>query len=1696
MSGPKLFHRQSDSDAQSDRWQMAMAQAKASRFLSYFLAGAVGTSTAISGMNINNFGLNSAMAQTASGRVNVPKEDIKVIERKAAEAADAFRSYIKTGNERQRELFWKIYNTDYKGTPYNQLRTFTKAWYDKMDAVVNDPAVASVYEAFKANAPLGPGVYTDFIDAVYQVRTALGGAVPQTKELDKLIGSVEAAKDKPVKAGSDIARVRELVEGGMDTKTAARRVLMQSAIDSAAAIYGKELTDALLTNIPTERAAMAVDALKNYVLTGDPSQLSVFEGIWYTNESNDTFKKEFIAKFREQVFEAKDEKGDPTPISLVAQSYHNAIKIDPLEFMTFVKNMYTLAATGTADEVDAMMVSFVRSIEPGTLPKGMTSEVAINKMRAEVVGPLLDLVAKGKARQAIESMRQVLQTGDAAAAAEFAKVYDGRFLGERIDENEVFFTEFNRLYKEEIRQSEGTKAKREDRMALRNLVASFERNVLPIAIRDIYTELLKTNPDMDRLETLYGSELVTLVSTNAGNGNLAWIVREDADLATQLERRAALGDQNAMAIKKYDLAGKVNILSRTYAFLATGKILGRSLEDYKTLDDNFEQLSWLSGTPQQVQRELTTRARQNDTFAIAFLSEYQNNAGQVLSAMYKQLMQMRQEAGITQNGFVSAVAGNMEGFQWVVKPVAMIGNEMTTRRYEPVVAKIHQTAGFAYGAFATVLKDVYTELGKGAPDRKKLVDAYGDGLVSLVEANRADLKWLSGNASTIEGGLHIRNDDLTKQLKRYIRSYSPVMFVASVATARTAAMQRGIVRADALDALGFSFLEPAAAKEAEVRPPVIGEGLEDRRRVVEARWKTIENDIADIERQLNYDILKPAKAMLGSKMARWRAENERIRTDARSADNAELDRLEKDQADLMKAMVNGQELRKAVEMAFAMIHLAETGTDISGTIGTATTGTMGMLLKWYESLEGTGKQAVISDVVAAVLNRARPELYDFVGSMNDRGFFQAITATYAMTQGRGGMDRVGLMSVYGPEFVSLVEQNTAVLKILESTSVIQGGMASMTLDQNELFGAIAIRCYRAIANPQGTENRETMVALFGEEFVKAVEKNRNAFASLGRAGAGLSDVMAVFGKMDDSGKTAFWGAYSSAYKKSMGRLMQLYRNQDEALFNAMSNIYGVLIRPPREGAPKGTREEYGKNVANLRIMYGDELVAALAKNLKALRFLESPMATAEEMRKLEPAALAALNDAFEKGPGLSRTNFMTNFRHVADIAPRAYLQIKNAMAYNNPTDKLGLGFTQAVGFYRQEFGANDYLFNQYVNMPLLNENLTKLARFGNMPASIKTPEEMAVFLSSEEGQQLVATGRRTFESIKTEYLMQRQQQNFNPETGDFTNEAVTTLTNELSIIDALYIGVALTEIQGTASAFGPMAGAEFMNTLLVIAHRDPYLVGPYILQVVPALIQVSQDEETLMTGLMAFRTIFSTRYAEGLRGMSYSTAIIRQYFLDYFKNIDAKLPEIVSMFDHSNIEDELRQIPESRTDEGFLSPNYYRYKPGWWQYQGNTIPMLYGQPGEPLNLLPQPTMPTAPYNPVPGRGLVLDSDAMGLFSRVYDQLRPPTDRMFNYGVPAKFRIGALGKSTIIRRLNELAGPMPVDYQDYWLSKQAEVGMFYAAGGAEVQTSDTTTGVSESQAGGGGAAGVVMGITGGAQAFGTVEGRTTTTKTVT
>src|SRR5262249_13379205 len=163
-----------------------------------------------------------------------------------------------------------------------------------------------------------------------------------------------------------------------------------------------------------------------------------------------------------------------------------------------------------------------------------------------------------------------------------------------------------------------------------------------------------------------------------------------------------------------------------------------------------------------------------------------------------------------------------------------------------------------------------------------------------------------------------------------------------------------------------------------------------------------------MERQLRRRILEPARPLLTELIRQWRDRNLRILSSARGPEGNDpqtLERLNAEQANLMNTMLSESDLRKAVEMAFSMIHLAETGGDISRApqipgvpTATADLGGMRTLLDWYRRLTPE-KQGAIRDVVSSVLRRADSQLYDFVVSMYEPGYFAGITRTYRMIKG-------------------------------------------------------------------------------------------------------------------------------------------------------------------------------------------------------------------------------------------------------------------------------------------------------------------------------------------------------------------------------------------------------------------------------------------------------------------------------------------------------------------------------------------------------------------------------------------------------------------------------------------------------------------------------------------------------------------------
>jgi hypothetical protein len=1582
------------------------------------------------------------------GPGTVEAEERTRLERMATNAATAFRDYIITGDAARRTEFWNIYNTSFGGATVHDNSVFMDRLFSELDRLVGqDSRTRPVLEAFIADRGRlfyflwsNPAHYTDFIDTVHNIRSRLERGIATDDAIARLTERVRSAPTSGT-VPAEVRRVRESVAGGMSMDDAVRAELERESREDASSRYGERLTQEVIQRMPAELARRAAGALREFILTGDTTRRDEFRRIWDANTSQ-AFMTEFTREFRTRI------KEDATigPVVRAWQARHPDPQnpqgpglIDPGEFATTVTNLYRAASEGNAQEVERIRSTYGN----------------------DVADPLLSIVATGMAERSIVLIRRVLESGDSQARDQFASILNGRLVAivndrvvpvSSVDQNDVFWNRFHDLYLQEIAQNG----------RLQSMVRSFGRNILSIAIRDIVSELGRANPDIQRLLSDYRPELVLLIGENIGS--MGWLVRPDADITGEIARRARAEDATAIRLRDMSTPTRFNrahAAGETYIALISERAVRQQLQSagiLEIVEQNFDQLGYLGGTVDEVNAELERRARgrQPDQVAVRLRTAIPRESTARLISMYQRFASARSaRARLTQSygtEFVGFIEQNLGSLYWLLRPVEQIESEMRSRGTEQALRTMFTTTGYSVGTFAQALRDIHTELGRSSSDRSRLTQRYGAELVQFVETNRANLQWLSGDIASIERALQERTDAHTTELKsRWLYGYRPVLLVSAIARSRAAISRGGLARDDARDALGTLFVSTGVSRQAVTTPSVSPQSAEARHTEIESRWRQIEGHMVDIEGQMRYNILEPVRQLLRERIRRWRDENNRIRDEARATqDPAELARLVQAQDTLLnRSMITGGEMRMAVEMAFSMIHLAETGADISrgpvvaGVIPSdIDIGQLRRLRERFRALDPS-KQAVMGEIVSAVMRRADPQLFDFIVAMDEPAYFRAVTRVYGFMQ-RGGPDtRDTLVQVYGEQFVRMMEEQAPNLRVLDSPSAT---VRHLRQGENELFASIVIRVYRAISTPAGSENRENMVRIFGEDFVRAVEANRAQMGRLDAAGAGLSDVQAL-----PSGvRQALQAAYPGAYSRSIGSLLRAYRRQDDRLFYDLGAVYAVLRTRPPASAPEGRRRQFKQRLGELNNTYGEAFVRTVTQHMAQLGpLLESPSSTVADMRRLPADLLESLHSSFEQGAGPGRARFMDNFQYLSDRLPLVYGRLRSSLVFANATDQLGTNFAEVVALYRQEFGSNDYLFRQYLNIELLSRSLQGLARRYDITLppyvadGIDSPEELSRFLQSEAGRALITAGRQAYERIETTYLLERDRANFHPTTGDYSDQNVQNLRNEISILDALYLGIAMERIGGTDSAMGTNGAKAIMNSMLVLAHRDPYLIGPFLLQVVPAIVSVAHDERTLVAAIEAFNNILVQRYEAGTREIAYSTQLNRKYFLGVFEQIGQRLPEVVSQFDHTQLEDELRITPEPRTDEGFLSPLLYRYRPGFWQGEGlEPLPTLYGQQGLPIRLLPRPQMPTSGFLPIPG-GFRLDSGAADLYSSMYDQLRPPVDRMFRQRVPPRFRIGALGASTIIRRLNELFGPMPVDYNDYWLSAYGEAGAFYA-----------------------------------------------------
>ncbi|NYZ74590.1 hypothetical protein H0O00_05580 [Candidatus Micrarchaeota archaeon] len=1578
----------------------------------------------------------------------------------AVQAAQAYRAYIVDANEARWADFWKIYNAnardpqDGKEKALNQNQLFMGTLRNEWDKLKSDSKVAPLLEAY--NDDIGimvPEVKVDFITRVHNIRSELNAIAVSDSEVAAFVKNMDKAK--AVKADTAIGRVRADVRAGMSNEDAARQELMKEqerkAVPDIAERYGKKLTAELASRRPEQQARMAITALHEFMLTGDPGDKTTFRAIFDANPSA-AFLQEFEKQFLERIYP------DPKLTAIIkAYAAKREGEMKPARFTDMVATVYQSAASGNVESVERLRK------DEGT----------------DVVDPLLKLVAHGMAARAMEFMRQVGENGDLIALNAFnailngqlAEVVDGVVQMPLVQHNEEFWGAFTALYAQEMKTGR----------LYSQIYKVFERSILSIAVRDIYAELAMGSPDMERLRVEYGTRLVQLVSSNIAD--LAWLVRDPREIDDEMENRARMNDAGAKALKAAALKLPAGVsagsaVAEAYAAVSQERIAQHTIDPdlLDTIGKNLEQLSWLDNTPQQIQAEIRRRGR-TDPLAVALASKYDLRSRDVcesVSKAYQKVKAVRQAVGQAESKYgkdlVKAVKDNLDSMQWLLRPMVQIGQQMNANMGSRFMDQLNTSAGYSETTLAYALKDIYGETGKAAPDRARLERSYGKTLVSYVEGNRAALGWLSGSVASIEKDLREKKDDYTQKLLANTYPIIPSQFLRAIAVTRRAVGERGgLAQQDVRDAYGDAFNKPIADSESTKRPGMKAGLAEQLRNEIVSRHGSIDSFISGVERQLSDRVMEPVRPMMSEWIREWRRESDTILTEAESTmDSAQLNRLVERQRVLIDpasgSIIRPEQLRLAVRIAFSMIHLAETGKDLQNAPMLESSLMREQLAKLRRDLndlvgdyttlstKNPEKGRVLGDVIAAVTRHANPGLFQFIIGVDEPAYFKALGGAYnSLVSGTGWQDRATLMEMYGPQFVTELEAQAKHLKLLEKGA----GIDDLALGENELFAAIVKRCYLAIVSPTETENRNAMVKLFGERFVKVVEDQKGKLGAMNSPTAGLAELQSV----DEIARARIFQAYPAAYSQSVKSLMRAYRKQNEELFRSLTSIYRLIKSKPAKAAEQGVKEMYELYFFQQKRMYGERLVDYVKDNLSKFAFLERLDASPKDLASLDPAVLEALQSAFESGPMVGRTNFMKNLLHVQEMIPRVYGMVGEALSLYSPPERVGADFARAVNFYREQFGSNDFLFNQYLNLQLLGQKIMEISSGAIMLPEAKaraikenrfTADMLAGFLQSPSGQAFISRCQGGYTELEKRYRQDRQDRNFHPETADdLSDEKLDALKARLSVIDAFYIGLAINEIGGP-TAFGSKAVDALMDTILTLSDRDTYLIGPFLLQALPAMVQGAQTEEILIAGLQQFRTTVSRLYQQEAAMTSYSIAHRRRYFLEVFASIESDFLKRVSTFDHHNLEDEERRMAErTALNWGQENPLFHSTKGIYWGQELDQIPGLYEQPLRPEVPVPHGIAPVGAQLRL--GGFLVDSDATRQFARMKYQLLPETALMLNLGVPVEFKIGGMGMSSYLRMLSHMFPPIPTEYSDYLLSGYGHAAGYYGYEGAETST---------------------------------------------
>ncbi|MFH0738222.1 MAG: hypothetical protein V1827_06275 [Candidatus Micrarchaeota archaeon] len=1624
---------------------------------------------AIGGSDIKNPGGDIAMAVP---RMKAQSPEERLIDENVEKATAAFRKYVFSGDPKEKELFVKLFEG--KWTDDRQKIRFRDRLNLELERLVGEkkgfpghPLIKPVWDAYKGKLGrvgalplLRPAHFTDFLSAISDVRSGLETSIASQKVVDRLVAKVKEADDKKAyaKTGSDIDLVRKMVSRGVGLEDAARRVIERPAYERLVATYGEGFVSQLAARMPKLQADRCINAMRGFILSGDMGKREEFLRIWRDNQKSDDFIKAVVPLFKERIVQDV-----PSGLKAVIDAYRTHQRgqgkpdmISPVSFVTLVGELYKRATEGKPDEAEDLKIKRNAAVE------GLRKENG-----KEVVDALLSIVARGMADRAIVLLKDVVRTGNSASEkalldilnGNLATIVDDAIEMKAVQHNPVFWDRFVKLYSA-YKRSNSNFADLDNILKSRNL---------EVSIRDVVVEFGKPVPDMNRLLRTHGREFVSLVKDNIGS--LLWLVREPEQLASAIGQRAQRGDKSAEGLSAFKFAGPTEkALAEAYLVLISGRVgmAGVAPELIEYMKKNRDKLGFLTmSMPGIIQNELKSRAAGKTpeaAFAKTVLDKYGDDAGATLYKAYQAFdAYTRGREGLVKKyteEFVSYVDKNIQHLYWILKPAEEIGRSL--KAHDPFVIALHtdEKVGYSALSLASAVRDIHRSLGAEKPDRERLVKLYGEKLVAHVESDRGALRWAATAAldQVAERIINPGKDSSARALVRFIFLPKTGQLISAIARSRFAVAERGLALMDAQDAYTVRFTE---ASLREHTPKPLSADVNKELKAIEVMRKGIVKTLRKLERDIgSYEMLEPARAVLRAKTREWQDEAMSIHDAAkRSKDLAEAQSYSRKLKDLQAGIITLDDLRKTVRLVFSAIHMAETGADLRtgamtstlGFLGTSTdANTINSLISWYGAQKE--KQPLIGAIAQKIMKKASPDFYRFLLKLEGADLMDALTKTYDAVEKKDTRKMKEASTLYGSDFVKAVQAQKEHLSLLKGVITPE----DIRFGKNRFYSEIVKRCFLAISEERMGEDREAMEKLYGKAFVAAIVKHKDALLSLKQAG----DVLKLVGALPADAQKEIFQAYPGAYAMTIPALERAFFREEAGLMSAMQTIYRAQSGRPPANAKAAEKERFEKRMKDLEGEYGRKLISLVLDNRAEFWFLgrgkESRVVPYPELSSRldrRKDLIMKLHEAYRESDTAQSPIFMLKLQKVSTKLPVIFAMLRAALTYDKPDDQIGPQLKMAIEEYRRSFGKGkeaDYLLKKYINIDLFARKISDMSRtLGvHLPDEVRVNgipdlEALAKFLTSDAGKALVKAGREQFERMHQQYSSFRANRPLDA-ASDFSDTSLINLKSSISIIDALYLG--MIGKRSGSDVFGPAASIATMECILALSGRDPYLIGPFLFDVLEPMMSVVPDEGTLVNGLRTFITSLRMRYDSSTSDLAFSSSVIREHYLKKFAALAIKIKEAKDSFRHTNIEDEFKQYPRvGLTQSGFGGtdmPYPFKLKSPWYSGQDlSQVKPQYLSLSLPKSMLPlvSPTGVGIGTTVNYGTRASWSSGAVELMRMNREELSPPPEGMARPTVPAGKKINVMGSAVLMRVImGVMSKPLEAEKKMFWLSASGDV----------------------------------------------------------